>query len=87
MIPAMMPPPMPVKLFEFAAGVFEMKPAVVLQRDLLGQVPAVSDLGDHYDYLRSDRFCTRLPGRCMSTSDMCLASQEFLSCAAGLCVA
>lgn len=25
MIPAMMPPPMPVKLFEFAAGVFEMK--------------------------------------------------------------
>jgi membrane protein YqaA with SNARE-associated domain len=24
-IPAMMPPPMPVKLFEFAAGVFEMK--------------------------------------------------------------
>jgi membrane protein YqaA with SNARE-associated domain len=26
MIPAMMPPPTPVKLFEFAAGVFEMKP-------------------------------------------------------------
>jgi membrane protein YqaA with SNARE-associated domain len=26
MIPAMMPPPMPVKVFEFAAGVFEMKP-------------------------------------------------------------
>ncbi len=26
LIPAMMPPPMPVKLFEFAAGVFEMKP-------------------------------------------------------------
>ncbi len=26
MIPAMMPPPMPVKLFEFAAGVFEMRP-------------------------------------------------------------
>ena len=26
MIPAMMPPPMPVKLVEFAAGVFEMKP-------------------------------------------------------------
>ena len=26
MIPAMLPPPMPVKLFEFAAGVFEMKP-------------------------------------------------------------
>ncbi len=27
MFPAMMPPPMPIKLFEFAAGVFEMKPA------------------------------------------------------------
>ena len=26
MVPAMMPPPMPIKLFEFAAGVFEMKP-------------------------------------------------------------
>ena len=26
MIPAMMPPPMPIKLFEFAAGVFEMRP-------------------------------------------------------------
>ena len=26
MIPAMCPPPMPIKLFEFAAGVFEMKP-------------------------------------------------------------
>jgi membrane protein YqaA with SNARE-associated domain len=28
MIPAMMPPPMPVKLVEIAAGVFEMKPAM-----------------------------------------------------------
>ncbi len=26
MIPSMMPPPMPIKLFEFGAGVFEMKP-------------------------------------------------------------
>jgi membrane protein YqaA with SNARE-associated domain len=26
MIPAMCPPPMPIKLFEFGAGVFEMKP-------------------------------------------------------------
>lgn len=26
MVPAMMPPPMPVKIIEFAAGVFEMKP-------------------------------------------------------------
>ena len=28
MFPAMMPPPMPVKIFEFAAGVFEMRPAL-----------------------------------------------------------
>jgi membrane protein YqaA with SNARE-associated domain len=28
MIPAMLPPPTPLKLFEFAAGVFEMKPLV-----------------------------------------------------------
>jgi membrane protein YqaA with SNARE-associated domain len=28
MIPAMMPPPMPIKVFEFGAGVFEMKPLV-----------------------------------------------------------
>ena len=28
MIPAMIPPPMPLKLFELAAGVFEMKPAL-----------------------------------------------------------
>jgi membrane protein YqaA with SNARE-associated domain len=28
MFPAMMPPPMPIKLFEFAAGVFEMRPAL-----------------------------------------------------------
>jgi membrane protein YqaA with SNARE-associated domain len=26
MVPAMMPPPTPIKLFEFAAGVFEMRP-------------------------------------------------------------
>jgi membrane protein YqaA with SNARE-associated domain len=28
MIPAMCPPPMPIKLFEFGAGVFEMRPAL-----------------------------------------------------------
>ncbi len=54
MVPAMMPPPMPVKLFEFAAGVFEMKSAVVLQRHLRGQICAVSDLGDYYDHVRAD---------------------------------
>jgi membrane protein YqaA with SNARE-associated domain len=30
MIPAMLPPPTPLKLFEFSAGVFEMKPAPFL---------------------------------------------------------
>lgn len=37
MIPAMMPPPMPVKLFEFAAGVFEMKPAWFFSAILAGK--------------------------------------------------
>ena len=37
MIPAMMPPPMPVKLFEFAAGVFEMKTVWFFLRDRLGK--------------------------------------------------
>ncbi len=30
MIPAMLPPPTPLKLFEFSAGVFEMRPALFL---------------------------------------------------------
>ncbi len=30
MIPAMCPPPFPLKLFEFAAGVFEMKPLLFM---------------------------------------------------------
>ena len=37
MIPAMMPPPMPVKLFEFAAGVFEMKPLWFFSAILIGK--------------------------------------------------
>jgi membrane protein YqaA with SNARE-associated domain len=37
MVPAMMPPPMPVKLFEFAAGVFEMKPLWFFSAILLGK--------------------------------------------------
>jgi membrane protein YqaA with SNARE-associated domain len=37
MIPAMMPPPMPVKLFEFAAGVFEMKPVWFFSAIFLGK--------------------------------------------------
>ena len=37
MIPAMMPPPMPVKLFEFAAGVFEMRTISFFSAMLLGK--------------------------------------------------
>jgi len=37
MIPAMMPPPMPVKLFEFAAGVFEMRTVSFFSAMLLGK--------------------------------------------------
>jgi membrane protein YqaA with SNARE-associated domain len=37
MIPAMMPPPTPVKLFEFAAGVFEMKPLWFLAAICVGK--------------------------------------------------
>jgi membrane protein YqaA with SNARE-associated domain len=37
MIPAMMPPPMPVKLFEFAAGVFEMRTVSFFGAILLGK--------------------------------------------------
>jgi membrane protein YqaA with SNARE-associated domain len=37
MVPAMMPPPTPVKLFEFAAGVFEMKPMWFFSAIFLGK--------------------------------------------------
>ena len=37
MIPAMMPPPTPIKLFEFAAGVFEMKVLWYFSAILLGK--------------------------------------------------
>jgi membrane protein YqaA with SNARE-associated domain len=37
MIPAMMPPPFPVKVFELAAGVFEMKPLWFFSGLLLGK--------------------------------------------------
>jgi len=37
MLPAMMPPPMPVKLFEFAAGVFEMRPLWFFSAILVGK--------------------------------------------------
>ena len=37
LIPAAMPPPMPVKLFEFAAGVFEMKPLWFFSAVLAGK--------------------------------------------------
>ena len=37
MIPSMLPPPMPVKLFEFAAGVFEMKTIWFFSAILVGK--------------------------------------------------
>jgi membrane protein YqaA with SNARE-associated domain len=37
LVPAMMPPPMPVKLFEFAAGVFEMKTLWFFMAILIGK--------------------------------------------------
>jgi membrane protein YqaA with SNARE-associated domain len=37
MIPALMPPPFPVKIFELAAGVFEMKPLWFFSALLLGK--------------------------------------------------
>jgi len=38
MIPAMLPPPTPLKLFEFAAGVFEMKPVPFVLAIFLGKL-------------------------------------------------
>jgi membrane protein YqaA with SNARE-associated domain len=38
MFPAMMPPPMPIKLFEFAAGVFEMRPLLFLTAIFSGKL-------------------------------------------------
>lgn len=37
MVPAMLPPPTPVKLFEIAAGVFEMKPVLFFSAILVGK--------------------------------------------------
>jgi membrane protein YqaA with SNARE-associated domain len=37
-LPAMGPPPTPIKLFEFCAGVFEMKPGIFLLAILLGKL-------------------------------------------------
>ncbi len=37
MVPAMMPPPMPIKLVEFAAGVFEMKPLTFFMAIAIGK--------------------------------------------------
>ncbi len=38
LFPAMMPPPMPVKLFEFAAGVFEMRPLLFVMAVFTGKL-------------------------------------------------
>jgi membrane protein YqaA with SNARE-associated domain len=37
MIPAMLPPPTPIKVFEFAAGVFEMRPALFATAIFVGK--------------------------------------------------
>jgi uncharacterized membrane protein YdjX (TVP38/TMEM64 family) len=37
MIPAMLPPPTPMKVFEFAAGVFEMRPALYATAIFVGK--------------------------------------------------
>lgn len=37
MIPSMLPPPTPLKLFQFAAGVFEMKPVPFLLASFIGK--------------------------------------------------
>lgn len=37
MVPAMLPPPTPLKLFEFAAGVFEMKPLLFVVAIFVGK--------------------------------------------------
>lgn len=38
MIPAMLPPPTPIKLFEFAAGVFEMRPMAFATAIFVGKL-------------------------------------------------
>jgi len=59
MIPAMLPPPTPIKLFEFAAGVFEMRPVAFVLAIFCGKLtqfvvcsilfiifgPAILDIG------------------------------------------
>ena len=70
MIPAMMPPPMPVKLFELAAGVFEMKPLWFFCAILVREACAVSDLGGHHhqvwsgDHSDVDQNPAPSPGLC-----------------------
>ena len=49
MIPAMLTPPTPIKVFEFAAGVFEMRPTLFATAIFHGQVPSIPCLRpDHY---------------------------------------
>jgi membrane protein DedA with SNARE-associated domain len=38
MIPSMGPPPTPLKLFQFAAGIFEMKPALYMLATFCGKM-------------------------------------------------
>src|ERR1035437_8514606 len=58
MVPAMMPPPMPIKLFEFAAGGVRKKPAPLATGGLLRQIHPVYGVRADHDLLRpGDRAC------------------------------
>ena len=79
MVPAMMPPPMPVKLFEFAAGVFEMKPLWFFSAILVGKflrflIWAIITI----TYGR--RFWARLPERIRAHRICARVSAELSSC-------
>ncbi len=63
MIPAMMPPPFPVKMFELAAGVFEMKPAMVLLGYLSWQICSLFEVWAIITITMVLRFCIRLRRR------------------------
>ena len=80
MIPAMMPPPMPVKVFEFAAGVFEMKTLWFFMAILVGKFlrfltwALITIFFRHHDPTHGNH------GRCVRIWVTCWASAVFLSC-------
>ena len=69
MIPAMMPPPMPIKLFEFGAGVFEMKPLPFVLAIFAGKfIQFPSLVRADYRLLRTGDRARLAPGSSTSTS-------------------